>query len=464
MLSRQGLQFIVSVALARILSPEEFGTIALLYLFTGIAGVFVDSGFSAALIRYRDATHSDESTVFWFNLAIGIVVSAILGLSGELIARFYGISILAPLSWVMAGNVLISALGSIHRTLLTKRLEFRSQMKIGFSAAIISGMLAIWMAWVGFGVWSLAAQTVAATVVTTGLLWRVSGWRPLLKFRMESARRLFGFGGYLLGASLLDVLFNRLYTMFIGKMFGVRELGFYDRADATKQLPVNIISTILSRVALPVFSEAADEPARLKRGLQLCVRALMLVNLPMMLGMAALAKPLTLVILGEKWLPSVPILQVLCLAGIFWPLHVINLNVLLAQGHSLLFFRLELVKKTVGILLLLIGAKFGVMGIAWSTVIFGLFAFAVNAHYSKAFLNYGTRSQVRDFLPSASIAACMAVAVSFASNVLIVHPLLKVGGLTLIGMFLFLGAAFLLRLRALADVASAVRGLSDHGR
>ncbi len=458
-LMRQSIQFGTSIALARLLSPEEFGTIALLYLFTGIAAAFVDSGFSSALIQRQEITHTDESTVFWFNLAIGGLVSLSLWATAPLIARFFVLPILVPLTGVLALNIFLSALGSIHGTLLTKHLNFRVQMKIGVFANLISGAIAITMACYGYGVWALAAQTLTATSLITLLLWCLNPWRPALVFSKKSVRELFGFGGYMLASSLLDIIYNRSYTVLIGYFFGVRELGFYNHADGTKQLPVGVLTTILSRVALPIFSTAAPDKAQLRRGMQLAMRGILLINIPMMLGIAATAELLILTLFGTQWLPAVPFLQVLSLGAVLWPLHVINLNVLMAQGHSHLFFRLEVVKKILGTALLVVGTFYGVMGIAWSQVIFGVLAFVINAYYSQRFLDYGIFSQTRDFLATLTISVVMALAVYWAGTqtYLLPIPLLAPVQLILLivlGLIIFIGLAFLFRLTALRDVVN----------
>jgi teichuronic acid exporter len=453
---RQGLQLAISIALARLLSPEEFGTIALLYLFTGIASTFVDSGFAAALIQRQDVTHTDESTVFWFNLLMGALVALGLWGAAPFIAGFFALPILVPLMAVLALNIFLSALGSIHGTLLTKRLDFRTQMKVAAFATVISGVFAIVMAWRGFGVWALAAQTLVATSVTTGLLWFFNRWRPALVFSRASARRLFGFGGYMLAAGLLGTAYDRVYTLLIGKFYGVRELGFYSRADSTKQVPVGMLSGILARVAFPIFSAAAHDKAQLRRGVRLAVRGAMVLNVPMMLGLAAVAEPLVLTLFGARWLPAVRVTQVLCLGGVFWPLHVINLNVLMAQGHSHLFFRLEIVKKLLGVALLMAGTFYGVMGIAWSQVAFGVLAFAINAHYTKRHLDYGTFAQVRDFLPMIAIALPMALGVHWVGKQLRMAPALALVGLTALGGLIFFSFGWVCRLTALHDAIDLV--------
>jgi len=447
---RQGLQFAVTIALVRLLGPSEFGTIALLALFTGIATVFVDGGFSAALIQNQNVSHVDESTVFWFNLAIGVAVAAIFWIIAPAIATFYSKPILTPLMELMALNVTLSALGAIHRTLLTKQLNFRLQMEVGVIAVIASGGTAIFMAWRGYGVWALATQIVVMTGISTGLLWAWHHWRPLLAWSGDSARKLFG--GYHLGSSLLDVVYTRLYTLMIGKFYSARELGFYNNADTTAQLPGNFLTGILTRVALPMFSVAADDRVMLRRGLQLSVRGMMLLNVPMMLGMAALADPLVRTLFGAQWLTTVPILRVLCLAGVLLPVHIINLNVLMAQGHSGLMFRLEVTKKVLGVALICAGTFFGVMGIAWSQAIFSLLTFFINAHYSKQFLDYGAVAQSRDFLPVIGVAAVMAIMIYRISIYWPEVSLRELMALVLIGAVFFLTSVWVLRLTVLHDV------------
>ena len=449
---RQGLRFVVGIVLARLLSPEEFGTVALLYLFTGIASVFVDSGFSAALVQRQDITHTDESTVFWSNLTIGALVALALWAAAPAIASFYALPLLVPLTAVMALNIFLSALGSIHGTLLTKRLDFRTQMKVGAIATMLSGAVAVYMAFRGYGVWALAAQTLLETGATTALLWVFNGWRPALIFSWESARRLFRFGGFMLASGLIDITYNRAYTLLIGKFYGVRELGFYSRADNTKQLPVGVLANILGRVALPLFSAVAHDTAKLRRGVQLALRGMMLLNVPMMLGLAAVAEPLVLTLFGAQWLPAVPIMQVLCLSGVFWPLHVINLSVLTAQGYSDLFFRLEVVKKLMGVCLLAVGTFYGMMGIAWSQVVIGILGFAINAHYTKRHLDYGAIAQTRDFLPMIAISLPMAVVVHWVGTQLRMAPAVELLSLTVLGMLIFLILGWALRLVALHEV------------
>jgi teichuronic acid exporter len=345
---RQGLSFGVSVILARLLNPEQFGTIGLLYVFIGFANAFVDSGFSAALIQRQDTTHTDESTVFWFNLGMGLLVSVLLGILAPIFARFYDLPVLIPLTAVFALNILIVAAGSIHCTLLSKQLDFKTQMKIGVIAIILSGAVAIVMAMKNFGVWALASQTLVYSGTTTILLWKFHFWRPSLVFDLDSAQRLFGFGGYMLAVNLLRALYSNLSSLLIGKFYGVRDLGFYERADSMRQLPVEALAHALSSVAFPTFSAAASNRMMLQRGVRFAVRNIMFVNILTMLTLMMIADSLVTILFGERWQAIVPIFWVLCLGSILWPLQMINLNALVAQGHSNLYFRLEIVNKALG--------------------------------------------------------------------------------------------------------------------
>ena len=451
-LLRQGFYIVVTIVLARLLAPEVFGTVALLYLFGGLANVFVDGGFSAALIQRKDITHTDESTVFWFNLLMATVLGLAFCISAPAFARFYGQPVLVPLVMLLALNLFLSALSAIHTTLLTRHLEFRLQMKVSVAAGLVSGVVAITMAWAGYGIWALAAQVLVATSVNTLLLWLLHAWRPARVFSMESVRRLFAFGGYLMIAALMDVFYTRIYSLLIGKMHGVRELGFYNRADGAREMPMGILGSLLVSVAFPVFSAAAGDREQLRQGVRFSIRSMMLLNIPMMLGLMAVSGPLIVGLFGQKWQPAVPILQVMCLASLLWPLLMLNLQVLKAQGHSHLFFRLEVFKKVLGTLFLVAGAFFGVLGIVWSTVLFTLIAFLINAHYTGRFLDYGPRAQIMDCLPVLALAVPMALLVGWLEQIW--QPelaLLELVVLAGVGAGMFLSMAWLLRLPHLAE-------------
>jgi teichuronic acid exporter len=454
---RQGLQFLVILILARLISPEDFGVVAVLALFMGIAGVMVDGGLSTALIQRQDINHTDESTVFWFNAGVGLLLAGLLALLAAPIAAYFDRPVLRVLTLVAAITVFFSALGAVHTALLVKRLDFRTQLKAGVAATVCTGVVSIAMAMNGFGVWALAAQMLGMAAMSTLFLWLLHRWRPMFLFSTKSARKLFGFGGYVLAANLLDTLYTRAYSLLIGRYIGIRELGFYARADHTKQLPVSLLTGILGRVALPLFSEAAYDPAKLTRGMQVSIRGLMLVNLPLMLGLAAVAEPLILMLFGEVWRDAIAPFRILCLAALLWPLHVININSLMAQGQARLVLRLEVPKKLLGLALLVAGMFFGIEGIAWSQVLFSSLAFIINGYYSGKLLGYGVSSQFRDVWPALVLAVAMTLLVASANAHLSFALPIQLIVLGALGSAFFLGAAFLVKLEALRDAIDLIR-------
>ncbi|WP_262966584.1 lipopolysaccharide biosynthesis protein [Methylobacter psychrophilus] len=475
---RQGLQFFVSIILARLLSPEEFGLLAMLSLFTGIAGLFIDSGFSSALIQRQDITSKDESTVFFFNLGTGLFVALGLCLAAPWIDRFFEqpilqdktfvttlnlytvpwlasffeLPVLQSLTYVMAFNLLLGSFASIQGVLLTKVLNFKALMKIGVVASLLSGVLAVALAWKGFGIWSLALQSLASTLITVVLLWLWHPWRPQWVFSLASLRSLFRFGGFMLLSGLLDTLYTRIYSIIIGKLFSAQELGFYTRADNTQQLPVNVLTNVLHRVAFPIFSADAADKVQLARRMRKALRTIMLLNIPAMLGMMVVAEPLVITLIGEKWLPSVPILQVLCLGGVIWPLHVLNLNVLMAQGYSNLFLRIEIVKKVIGIIAIVVASFYGILAIAWSQVVVGVLCFLINAHYTKVFLDYSAWKQTRDLLPYLTVSILMTLVIWPIHIYLTLHPSAELGLMIGAGALFYLLACRLFRLEAFNEL------------
>lgn len=433
---RQGMGFAFAIALARLLVPEDFGTIALLSLFLGLAGLFVNAGFSTALIQKQDTTHVDESTVFWFNMGAGVIFTLALIGFAPWMADFFALPVLSPLAMAMALNVLISAMGSIHGTLMTKRLDFRTPMKIGVIATLFSGGVGVYMAWAGYGVWALAGQALTSTLIGTALLWFFSPWRPLLTFSSDSFRGLFAFSGYIFAAELLQMFHQNGYSVLIGKFFGVRDLGFYNRANTTQRMIVGFPTGIVSRVTFPLYSSINKDAERLRRAVRMSIRSIMLVTSPLMFGLAVLAEPFIHVVFGEQWLPAAPIMQVLCFAGLFLPMHDVNVSVLKAQGHAKLNLRISLIKKATGVTFLVAGSFYGVMGVAWASVIQSIVVLMINGFYTKKFLNYGMREQIQDCIPAFLLSALMAALVALAGY------WVEIGGMPELLMLVILGASF----------------------
>lgn len=446
MFMRQGVQVAVTVVLARILTPEDFGVIAMLALFIGVAGIFIDSGFSSALIQRQKITHTDESTVFFFNLVMGAVAALLLCAAAPWIATFFKQPVLQYLTYAMAFNLFIGAFGSIHTTLLNKELNFRTTAKVGVASSVSAGAVAIYMASQGFGVWSLAANSVMSGIITVLLLWLWHPWRPAWTFSLASLRSFFRFGGYTMAATLTDVFSTNLYSILIGKMYSARDVGFYDRAHHTQQLPITLMMGIINRVAFSSFATVAEDKARLVRGLRQAQAISMFVNIPVLAGIIILAEPLVLTLFGEQWLSIVPILQVLGLGGLLWPLHVLNLNILMAQGRSDLFFKITIFKKMFAISLTVAASFYGVMAIAWTQVVISILAYFVNTHYTKALLGYGGLKQLRDLAVNFVSVLPMVGAVYLMMDTMQTLPLIELGLAGIVG-----GGVYLLTCRLLCE-------------
>ena len=448
---RQGLQFGVTMLLARLLAPEDFGAVAVLYLFTGLGSLFIDSGFGSALVQRRQTTREEESTVFFFNLGVGALVALLLtGLSPH-IATFFNLPVLQPLTCLMALNLFLGAFASIHTILLTKALDFRTQMKANAIGSVGSGVVAVTLAWQGFGVWSLAAHVLVGTIINNIVLWHCHAWRPAARFSLRSLRSLFGFGSYILLSGLLDTVSGRLHTLLIGKMYSPRALAFFARAETTQQMPAGLLTGILGRVAFPVFSSAADDRLRLARVVKRTLTAIMMLNIPAMVGMAMVADPLVLTLFGEQWAPSIPLLQILCCAGALWPLHVINLNVLKAQGRSDLFFKIEVAKTVIGVTALAAASLHSVLAIAVSYVAADFISFLLNAYYTGVLLGYGATRQMLDVLPYTAVSIFMAACIWLISFSAPLSPIVMLMLQLSVGVGVYLGVCKLLRLSAFEE-------------
>jgi O-antigen/teichoic acid export membrane protein len=398
-LIRQGGQFFISIVLARLISPEDFGLIALLTIFTTVAALFADGGMSAALIQKQEHSVEDESTVFWFNIIAGTTAAILFGFSAPLIADFFNQPRLISLIWVMAFNLWLSAWLTVHLALLSKKLDFSKQAKASAVSVVISGAIAILLALNEAGVWALAIQAVVSTFINVLMIWWLHGWRPQFVFSRASLGRLFGFGGYVLLTNTIDAVASRLYSIVIGKAYTIHDVGIYNRAVTTRDFVQSAISSSFSRVAFPLFSSRAHSPELLKEGLRKAIQLMMAFNLPIMLGMASVAENLIPLLFGPAWGESVPMMQVLCIAGALWPIHVANINALIAQGHSHQYLRIEILKKAILISATVIGAYWGLMAIAWAALFASAAGLVINTYYTKKQLDYSLAAQLYDISP-----------------------------------------------------------------
>lgn len=407
--SVQGVQFLLGLVMARLLTPEDFGAIAMLSIFIAISTTFIDSGFANALIRKIDRTDVDYSTVFYFNIVVSIVCYLLLFFLAPWVSRFYEMPILCPVLRVQSLTLILNSLFAIHNTRLTINIDFKGLARINLAAAIISGLAGVAMACLGMGIWALVYQVIIASVVNIILLWAYSKWIPLLSFSWKSFRDLFSFGSKLMMAGLLNTIVDNLNSLVIGKYFSSRDLGYYNRGTNFARFPSNNISGVLQKVTFPIMAKIQDDDKHLinvyRKNIQITS---MCIFFACML-LAALAKPIILLILSDKWAESIIYLQIYCFSAMFGHINTINLNLLQIKGRSDLFLRLEVIKKAIAVIILFASIPFGVIGICISKVIYTQIAIIINTYYTGKLFNLGYIVQSRDFIPYLflSVAACI---------------------------------------------------------
>ncbi len=411
------IRFVVQIVLARILAPEDFGLIAVLVVFVELGRSFVDSGFSASIVQERDVSQTDLSTVFFFNIAAGAAAAALLSAAAPLVAGFYEDPRLEPLLQALSLSLVIGSSSVVHAALLTKRVDFKTQMKIRLPANLLGGVTGIWLAVVGMGVWALVGQMLARSLTNTVLFWWSSAWRPQLAFERASLRRMLPFGSRLLAVGLLDKFFNNFYYLVIGKAFSPVDVGLYQRAMNLQGFPTLTITTSVNKVLFPLLAGIQDQPARLRRGLRRALVAVSALQFPLMTGLATVATPLVAVMLTEKWLPAVPYLRLLCIAGALHPIHGVNLTLLKALGKGKLFLRLELIKKAFVVAALVFTVQHGVLWIVVGQVVVSVLALFLNTRYTASLIGYSLWAQARDLAPSALASLLMIPAIRAVEGV-----------------------------------------------
>jgi teichuronic acid exporter len=398
--SKLGLTFVIGIILARLLDPREFGLIGMITIFIALSQSLVDSGFTQALIRKKDCTQADYSTVFYFNLFIGIILYTVLFFSADAISRFFDEPQLLLIVQVVGLSIIVNAFTIVQRARLTKAINFKLQTKISIIASLSSGVIGIMMAYSGYGVWSLVFKTLLGFTITSFLLWIWNKWKPSFEFSRNSFKEMFSFGYKLLISGLIDTAYQNIYLLVIGKYFSAAELGFYTRADQFSNLPSKNITSVIQRVSYPVLAEIQHDIPRLKTAYQKIIKSTMLITFVSMIILAAVAKPLVLTLVGEKWLPSVIYLQLLSFGGMLYPLHAVNLNMLNVQGRSDLFLRLEIIKKILAIPVIVVGVLLGIKAMIVGMIIISMIAFFLNSYYSGQHIGYSSMQQLKDILPS----------------------------------------------------------------
>ena len=395
----RGMSFVSTIVLARWLGPEEFGLIGMISVFVAIGAAIMDSGMSASLIRLQDAEEKDYSTVFILNLGLSLLFYGIIFLSSPYIALFYKQPVLTNLLRVYGVSFILAALSAVQLAILNHRMEFKRIMKQNMPGTIIGVCTGIILGYMGFGVWSIVFMYLTTQAVQSLVLWYKSDWVPSFTFSKERARFHFGFGYKLMLSGILNTVFKNVYNIIIGRFYSVRELGYFERSKAFNDYPVNILTTVMTKVTYPLLSNIQSDKDKISEVYRSIMRLAFFITCPLMFGAAAIAYPMFDLVLGKDWMSAVPYFQILCLSSIFYPIHAFNLNIFKVYGRSELFLKLEIAKKLIIVVGLLIGFQFGIMGLVWSSVICNYIALFVNTYYSADMINYSGKQQFLDMLP-----------------------------------------------------------------
>lgn len=407
----QGIQFIFSILIARLLLPSDYGTVAMLNIFLAISQTFIDSGFGTALIRKIDRTEEDFSTVFYFNIAAALAFYGILWFTAPYIADFYDIPLLKDITRVVALTLVFGSFSGIQSAKLSIAIDFRSRAIISITVTLVTGALGLWMAYSGYGVWALVMQSMVSSLLRTILLWAFVRWMPKLVFSWKSFKELFSFGSKLLASGLLDTAYNNIYTLVIGKVFSSSALGVYSRADSLAQYPSSNITSVLQGVTFPVLSSIQNEPERLTSAYKKFIRLSAFVVFPLMIGLSAVADPLIRLVLTDKWEGAIYLLQIICFSMMWYPVHAINLNLLQVEGRSDYFLKLEIIKKIQGVIVLCITIPLGLVTMCYGRVVSSVLCLVYNTYYTKKLIDYGFASQMKDLLPILAHSLVMGVIV-----------------------------------------------------
>ena len=443
--------------MARILTPADYGLIGMLTIFIAVSQSLIDSGFSQALIRKQDRSEIDNSTVFYFNIGVGIVLYILLYFLAPLISHFYNEPQLIPITRVVGLSLVFNSLAVVQRALLTIKLDFKTQAKASFSGALVSGTAGIYMAYTGFGVWAIVWQQISNLLITTCLLWFLSSWKPVWVYSWKSFKYLFGFGSKLLAAGLLDTIFNNIYLIVIGKYFKASDLGYYTRAHQFTYFASSNVTGIFQRVTYPVLCTIQYDNVRLRDVYRRLLRTSAFIVFPLMMGMTAVAKPMVVSFLTEKWLFSADIIQVLCFAQMWYPIHAINLNLLQVKGRSDLFLKLEIVKKAMTILMLCVTLPLGLIPMCVGMVISSIVALVINTYYTGKLIHLGFFIQMKDLLPTLILSVTTGAIVYITVTYIPMESWVSLSIGVIEGILLYVGSARLLRFSEVTELISIIR-------
>ncbi len=433
-IAAQLVTFVVSIVLARLLDPEHYGAIAIINIFIALANVFVVSGFGNSLIQKKDSDDTDFSSVFYFNIIMSIVMYAVVFFAAPFIADFYKMPILKPTIRVMGVRLIVAGVNSVQHAYVSKHMMFKRFFWSTLGGTLLSALVGIVMAYKGFGVWALVAQYMTNTITDTLVLWFTVKWRPKLLFSLKRLKRLFSYGWKILCSALLDTGYAELRSLVIGKMYTAKDLAFYTKGNSFPRLIVTNVNSSIQSVLFPAMAQEQDKKIRLKNMVRRSIRTSSYIMLPLMTGMALVAEPFVKLLLTEKWLPCVPFLQIACFNFAMMPIQTANLQAIKAMGRSDIFLKLEIIKKVMGLSVLMISMQYGVLAIAMSTIFTTIMSSVINSYPNKKLIGYSYLEQIKDLLSGFVPLVLMTVTV-------VCVGFIKIGTLPLLCMQIILGGA-----------------------
>lgn len=461
-ITAQLVSFIVSIVLARILSPSDYGLVSLVNVFIILANVFVTSGFGTALIQKKDATELDFSTIFYCSFVFSLFLYVVLFICAPYIGDFYHNDKVVSVVRVYGLALPIAAFNSIQQAYIARKIAFRKIFISTSAASILSGVIGIICAFLGFGVWALVIQSLSNSIISTIVLFIQIPWRPKLLFSFKEAKILLDYGWKVLAADFIGTFFGQLRNLVIGRYYSTASLAYYNRGDQFPNLISTNVDSSISTVLFPVMSKHGDDLVRLKAMVRRSLRTSTYLIMPLMFGLAAVAKPLIQLLLTDKWLPAVPFMQILCVSNAFATVTNTNLQVLKASGRSDVLLKLELVKKPVYLVLLIIGIKYGVMMVAVTMLIYSVYAAIVNMSPNKKVINYGIKEQLSDIVPSLLLSILMFIAVK-SLEYLNISSVLTLLVQIIVGILIYILGSVISRMESFAYLSGYLRGMLKKG-
>lgn len=457
-LSMKGIQFLLMLFMARLLSPDDYGTVGLLAIFIQLSNTFAESGFSLALVRKQDRTQVDLSTAFYFNIVVGIICYFIVFCIAPWVADFYNKPILTSLLRVLALTIPISSLSTVLVAMMNYNMQFKKQAMISITHTLVSGVLGLAMAFMGYGVWALVGQSLIATCLGTVLCWIFNRWHPSWIYSWKSFREMFGFSSKLLLTRIIDTIYGNVYSIVIGKVYSPATLGHYTRAQNWATMPSTNIVGILNNVSFASLSKIQDDIERLRYVYRKMIKTSAFIVFPLMFGLSAVSLPLIFFTIGTKWELCAQILQIICFMFVFMPIQSLNINLIQAMGRSDLSLKISVVGKVLSLLVLFGSLPFGIIPMCWFSVISSVVILLINFYYVGKLLELSIFSQLKDLFPSACLSAIMYIAVFFTIRLFTTDWIQLLAGI-FVGMALYTGLAYVFKMKSLYDTIGVIKNM-----